>query len=346
MVRELVKGLDVRGYEVLVLHRGNAAPRWLQGSHGRMARGLGDCLLSFYLGRKLLDFQDRQFAAVISNGPIGWYLPELDQNPVRKLHIYHGTYRQQAEAARPFIKYQGYLKLKWWDSMILERACGKGKLVICNSDQTRDEVHRFFGFDGITTWLPLDTSHFRPLDRSDCRRTLGLPEQGPVGLFAGSVHPVKGFQMVRTLMRLLPGVRWLLALRGSIPADLGDDLRVKIFANASYDLLPILYAAADFTVFPSRYDSFGYVVAEALACGTPVIAAPSGASRLFLEAPPLDSLLMKGATDPEEYIGAAQKVLSDAPRYRQAVLHSARPKVLQTMAPENWWPRFLAVTGL
>jgi len=346
VVRELVKGLELRGYEVLVLHRQNATPPWIRNPRHFLAKRFGGFFMSWYLGEKLRELKDRELVAVVSNGPVGWHLPELDRPPARKLHIYHGTYRQQAEAIRPFVKYRGYLKLKWWDSMVLERACGKGKLVLCNSDQTRDEVHRYFGLSGITTWLPLDTSHFRPLDQSHCRRSLGLLDHGPLGLFAGSTHPMKGFPIVQTLIRSLPGVRWLLALRGCIPATLRDDSRLTIFENASRDLLPILYGAADLAVFPSRYEPFGYVVAEALACGTPVIASPGGASRLFLHDPPLDSLLINEADDPASYLAAVHDVLNDAPRYRQAVLQSARPKVLQTMALENWWPRFLAATGL
>lgn len=230
--------------------------------------------------------------------------------------------------------------------MVLERACGSGKLILCNSDQTRDEVGRYFGFLGTTTWLPLDTEHFRPLDQSDCRRRLGLAERCQLGIFVGNTHPTKGFPVVQRCMESLPNVGWILALRGGIPQSLSNDAKVMIFENAPNDLLPTLYGAADFAIFPSRYESFGYVVAEAIACGTPVIASLGGASRLFLQDPPLDSLLMKDATDAEAYVTAALSVLDDTPRYKQAVQQIARPRVVQTMARENWWLNFLAVTGL
>src|SRR5207249_6901007 len=130
---------------------------------------------------------------------------------------------------------------KWWDSMVFERASGAGKQVLCNSDQTREEVLRYFGHRGVTTWLPLDISHFRPLDQTTCRGTLELPERGPVGVFTGSTHPMKGLPVIRTLIRSLPNVRWLLALRGSVPSDLAGEQDVRIFRDAPYQMLPTLY---------------------------------------------------------------------------------------------------------
>ena len=346
MVRELVKGLELRGYEVLVLHRDNATPEWLRHPKSWLARTFGNTVLSWYLGRKLRDFSDREIVAVISNGPVGWYVPDLDGNSARKIHIYHGTYRSLAEAIRPFIRYWGYLKLKWWDSMLIERRCGAGKQVLCNSDQTREEVMRSFGHRGLTTWCPLDTSHFRPLHQPSCRRSLGLPERGGVGVFVGSACPTKGFSTMESLIRSLPDVRWILALMGNIPEHLTCNGAVQVFPNAPYHLLPTLYGAADFAVFPSRYEPFGYVVAEALACGTPAIAAPGGASRLFLQEPPLDSLLIGDAGNTDRYLAAALRVLNDPQRYRQAVVDKVRPRIVETMAPENWWPRFFNATGL
>ena len=346
VVRELVKGLKHRGYEVLVLHRGNATPPWMRHPKARFGKHLHDALVSWYLGRRLRDFAGNGLAAVISNGPVGWYVPQSSRRGIKKLHIYHGTYRGQAEAIRPFITYKGYLKLKWWDSMVLEKACGAGKQIFCNSDQTREEVERFFGHHAVTTWPPLDTSHFTPLGQASCRRILGLPEGNPVGLFVGSTQPTKGFPMVQTLIRSLPNIRWLLALRGSIPDDLAGNHQVHIVPNAGYDMLPTLYNAANFAVFPSAYESFGYALTEALACGTPVIAAPGGASRSFLHQPPLDSLLIEDAADVDAYIAATCKVLSDPPRYRESVVRNARPRIVETMALENWWPRFLEVARL
>jgi glycosyltransferase involved in cell wall biosynthesis len=107
-----------------------------------------------------------------------------------------------------------------------------------------------------------------------------------------------------------------------------------------------IYTAADFSLCPSLYDPFPYVVSESLACGTPVIAASHGASRFYLSGPPLNRLLVSDANSADEFIAAAREVLRDPSLYRQIVTERARPRLLETMAPEAWWQRFFESTGL
>jgi glycosyltransferase involved in cell wall biosynthesis len=341
----LAAGLKERGYAVRVFHRENCIPHRWRSPHpsNKAAWFLDGFLQGYYIGKAVRKALHPGVRLVLSNSTVGWF--PLGNN-VKQAHFYHGTYRGQAEAIRPFITQKGYLKLKWWDAMVLERWSGKGKLCLCNSDQTREEVKRFFGHEGKTIWCPLDITHFRPMDKARCRRALDLSESKPVGLFIGSVHPQKGFPVVHVLMEAFPQVQWVLALRGEVPKCLRQMSGVKIFQNASYEQLPALYNAADFSLCPSRYEPFGYVVAEALACGTPVIATPGGASRLFLSKPPLNRFLIPYADDQMNFVKAVTEVLSDPMGYRQAVLEGVRPRLEELMAPENWWLRFVGVTQL
>jgi glycosyltransferase involved in cell wall biosynthesis len=138
-----------------------------------------------------------------------------------------------------------------------------------------------------------------------------------------------------------------LALRGATATDRDlNEKDVRLFQNASYEQLPLLYNAADFSLCPSRYEPFGYVVAEALACGISVIATPGGASRLFLGSPPLNQFLIKDPDDREAFVNAVSEILSDPEGYRQVVLKTVRPHLEELMAPENWWRRFCMAVGL
>src|ERR1051326_1499352 len=149
-------------------------------------------------------------------------------------------------------------------------------------------------------WYPIDLNHFRRLAPLACRRKLGL-QAASVGLFVGSSHPMKGFQVVEHLARKFPETILLLAIRGEVPEHVRTLSNVRVFQNATYDLLPVLYNAADFSVCPSRYDPFPFVVAEALACGTPVIASPHGSSLTFYTDEVLKPLLTESTDDLEGF---------------------------------------------
>jgi glycosyltransferase involved in cell wall biosynthesis len=344
-VRELIRGLEQRGYAVEVFHRNNtSAPAWVARPTNKWQGYAADVLISWYLGLRVRERMGEDVVAVVSNGPFGWYVP-CSLN-IRKIHFYHGTYRGQANEIRPFISGAGVFKLKWWDSMVLERMSGRGKQILCNSDQTREQVSQYFGYEGSTVWYPLDTMLFRPLDKLATRRGLGLPDRGHIGLFVGNTQPTKNFGLVRRLIEELGDMKWILALRGQVPKDLVRDDRICLFPNASPAMLPQLYSAADFAVCPSFYEAFGYVVAEALCCGTPMIASPGGASLCFLSEPPLGGFLVRRPDATADYMVAIRKVLQDSESFRQLVINHVRPKVEKVMGSENWWHRFFELTGL
>lgn len=303
-------------------------------------------LVGFFVGRKAQARLGDDVVAVISNSNVGYHRLRQSSNHCKFIHVYHGTYRGQAEAIRPFISRLGYCYLKWWDSMVLERASGRRKRVLCCSDQVREEVERFFGYSATTCWCPLDTTHFSQRDREESRRLLNLPLGVPVGVFVGSVQPTKGFPVVRHVIEALPELQWVLAVRGDRPKGLEGNPRVRILHNATREVLPHVYSAADFSLVPSRYEAFSYAVAESVACGTPVVASLGGASRFFLGEAPLDRLLVPSPGAKEGFIIAIREVLNNPDTYRQAVSQQVRPKLVEAMATENWWRRFFEVTGL
>jgi glycosyltransferase involved in cell wall biosynthesis len=340
----LAKGFQERGYGVRVFHSQNTGPeRWRHPSPSNKLQWLmATGLHGFYIGRDAKKALHTGVRLVLSNSTVGWY--PLGKC-AKRAQFFHGTYCGQSEAIRPFIKYRGYLKLKWLDGMLFERLSGINKVALCPSEMVRAEVRRYFGYDAHAVWYPIDFTHFRRLDMNSCRQELGLG-RGPVGLFVGSTSPTKGFSVVERLARENPQMKMLVAVRGSLPEGIRGLPNVQIFRDAPYDLLPILYNAADFSLSPSRYDAFSFVVTESLSCGTPVIASPHGASLTFYTEPPLEQLLVDSADDVEGFRGAVRTVLSDPLRWRAIIEAQVRPRLVQTMAPENWWRRFLQVLGL
>ena len=154
----------------------------------------------------------------------------------------------------------------------------------------------------------IDLERFRPRDRDAARAALRLGPE-PHLLFVGRVDPVKGIDFLLDAFAALRD-RWegpmppsLVMVGGEVrrgpdgALELGPELaRVRdraaelgvtdglIFRGPqSHDALPDYYAAVDVVAVPSRYESFGLVAAEALACGTPVVASRVGGLAYIIE---------------------------------------------------------------
>lgn len=95
---------------------------------------------------------------------------------------------------------------------------------------------------------------------------------GPVQLYVGRVAIEKNLEAF--LKTSQPGTRVVVG-DGPARAELEAKYPDAVFMGARFgDELAQCYAGADVFVFPSRTDTFGLVMIEALACGTPVAAYP------------------------------------------------------------------------
>jgi glycosyltransferase involved in cell wall biosynthesis len=123
------------------------------------------------------------------------------------------------------------------------------------------------GFQNLKTWSRgVDTGHFRPGPKA----WLDLPR--PVFLYVGRVAVEKNIEAFLKLD--LPGSK-LVVGDGPQMAELQQRYPRVVFAGPKFSAeLARYYAASDVFVFPSRTDTFGLVVLEALASGVPVAAFP------------------------------------------------------------------------
>jgi glycosyltransferase involved in cell wall biosynthesis len=124
-----------------------------------------------------------------------------------------------------------------------------------------------FGFTNVVLWTRgVDLEIFRPMDSKV------LNSARPIFLYVGRVAVEKN---VEAFLQLdLPGSKWV-AGEGPALAELKSRYpQVNYLGVLSQAELAKVYAAADVFVFPSRTDTFGLVLLEALACGTPVAAYP------------------------------------------------------------------------
>lgn len=149
---------------------------------------------------------------------------------------------------------------------LLRRFHNAGAATLVATGSLRDEL-KAKGFTKLVPWTRgVDTDHFTPALRGD----LGLPR--PIFLCVGRVAVEKTLENFLALD--LPGSKVVV---GSGPAL--DDLRRRFpdahfMGERSNGDLARIYASSDVFVFPSKVETFGIVVLEAMASGLPVAAFP------------------------------------------------------------------------
>lgn len=152
-------------------------------------------------------------------------------------------------------------------SYAVVRRFHKPSSAVMVATQTIEDALKGRGFTNIRRWTRgVDTELFRPRDKG----FLDLPR--PVSMYVGRVAVEKNLE---DFLRLdLPGTKVVV---GDGPAR--EELQRKYpgvhWVGAKHgEELAKHYAAADVFVFPSRTDTFGLVLLEALASGVPVAAYP------------------------------------------------------------------------
>ena len=128
------------------------------------------------------------------------------------------------------------------------------------------------GFQNVTLWSRgVDISLFTPRPRLDWA-AYGVDPATPVFLYVGRVAIEKN---VEAFLRLdLPGTKVVIG-EGPQRAELEARFpAARFLGQRTGEELASLYASSDVFVFPSRTDTFGLVLLEALASGTPVAAFP------------------------------------------------------------------------
>jgi glycosyltransferase involved in cell wall biosynthesis len=168
-----------------------------------------------------------------------------------------------------------------WIWNALRRFHHGSRAVMAATPALADEL-RARGFRNVVLWpRGVDTRLFHPRDAD-----LGLPR--PVFLCVGRVAVEKNLQAFLDLE--LPGTNVIVG-DGPARASLVRKYPQSVFLGAKQgEELAAIYAAADVFVFPSKTDTFGLVLLEALASGVPVAAFPVAGPRDVLGSAPVGAL--------------------------------------------------------
>jgi teichuronic acid biosynthesis glycosyltransferase TuaC len=180
-----------------------------------------------------------------------------------------------------------------------QTAAPNADAIVVRSEQLRHALLR--GSDRARTHVVpagVDTSVFRPLDKTEARRELGWDPAATIVLFGASRHrPIKRFD------RALAAVDRL--------GQHGISARLESLERVPPGRMPIYLNAADCMLLTSQHEGSPNVVKEAVACGCPVVAVPVGdVAEILRDVSPS----RVADADPESLALALQAVLGERRR--------------------------------
>ena len=155
------------------------------------------------------------------------------------------------------------------------------RTVLAPTQRTADEIEPRLDAPIRILGRGVDTDLFQP--REGGERDVRRP---PVILFCGRLHRgEKGLDTYVDLADSIKDVRFLIVGDGPHRASLERDLegRAKFTGALAGEALADAYRRADLFVFPSKHDTFGQVVMEAMATGLPVVVTDHGGPQELVE---------------------------------------------------------------
>ena len=233
----------------------------------------------------------------------------------------------------PFLQPSWYKRLYGaWHRAAIPRIARRARLVIAPSEHMRAELIELFGLAGerVTAIAPgVDPSFAEPGDPAPLLRRYGL--ERPYVLALGTEGPRKNLALLDRLAPELArngldvviagSTRPYLPRTGTVPSGdspgtagtvpCGDSPRARGGARrlgyVADEDLPALYAGAAVFAMPSLYEGFGLPCVEAMAAGSPVVAA----DRAALPEACGGAALLADPDDPDAFAAALLRAAGD-----------------------------------
>jgi glycosyltransferase involved in cell wall biosynthesis len=206
---------------------------------------------------------------------------------------------------------------------MVPRSVRRAARVLAVSEWTKRDLVEYYG-------VPDDKVVVTPNGVDPIFAPSGTRANGsPYALFVGTLQPRKDPLAALEALALVPGNLRLVLVgpdKGSGPevrrmaSRLGLNGRVEFAGHVEKSRLAELYRGATCLVFPSRYEGFGLPVVEAMASGTPVVAAAGGSVPEVAG----DAAVLVEPGDPVALAGGIERALADRVRLVRAGLERAK----------------------
>ena len=220
------------------------------------------------------------------------------------------------------------------------------KIIVAAQREKRNLMRHYRVPAGKIDIIPcgVNLDRFQPMARETARQLLAFASEEKLLLYVGRFDPLKGLErLLGATACLRRDARLRLIVAGGdddqgpemlrlkkLAVKLGIHDRLTFAGRVKQETLPLYYSAADVVVIPSCYESFGLVVLEALACGTPVIATPVGDMEHIITKPGL-GLVVEDASA-RSLAGGIERFLQDG--YRERV----SPERIRSAVLTYGWP--------
>lgn len=215
--------------------------------------------------------------------------------------------------------------MNWYYLRIPQLAAKKSALVLTVSQASKDRIIQELGIPANKILITYEGANpiYRPM--SDVEQTnrvrakYNLPSDYILGI--GSADPRKNISTLIQAYAHLPDdlkATYQLIIVWTHPLmadnlmrqveDLGMREHVYFLKHVPDEDLVMLYNCASAFVFPSLEEGFGLPLLEAMACGTPVVAADNSSIPEIVQ----DAAILVEARDPQKIAQGIRKILSDA----------------------------------
>ncbi|MFC1916776.1 glycosyltransferase family 4 protein [Chloroflexota bacterium] len=206
----------------------------------------------------------------------------------------------------------------------------------------------------------IDTNKYRFVS-SDVRKRLGIAQEYSIVLFAGRLEAIKGVyilcQAIPEVIKIRSASRFVLVGHDTNTAPSGGSVKAYLDQQAQNhgfsdnlisldhvcpDELVQLYSACDVFVSASLQESFGLTVIEAMACGKPIVATPTGIVP-ELQAYGLKGLRLIPVGDAHKLSGAILSFLSLNDEAVREIAAENRELVEREFSIDTWTDKIIKV---
>lgn len=228
------------------------------------------------------------------------------------------------------------------------------RLVTAPSAAMADHAASFYGYPRSRIAVisnPLDAGHFAGLTEAEEVEEATAKQDQPSVLYVGRLDPYKGLDILMQAAEVILSANPAATIdivgeetahvhSAGLLAPVPPALRPRIWLHGRvpYDELPAYYRRATVCVVPSRWESWGYTVAEAMAYGTPVVGSRVGGIAESIADGQTGLLVPPG--EPAVLAGAVNTLLAD-PARRAAMGRAARRRAAERFASDGVAARML-----